>query len=205
MWVRLLSRASYCEVINISLFNSDFDPFAPFCTVSHRSCTNLHRGALRAPFNLLKTWSAHQHHCGMLKAISALKFAQGATINDKIFCCTCGISASTCLPFNSNAYGSSILHSYRIVQLFQQQKAAALINSAHLAVMVTYWLTSSKIIFLQNHISWSSFKQNHIIWSSKIIILLPSIVRESTDIDVVKKKLLADAEAAEQSMENFGS
>ena len=93
--------------------------FAPFCTVSHRLCANLHRASLGAPFNLLKTWSVHQHHCGLLQAVAALKFAQGATIDDKRFCSTCEISASTCLPFNSNTSGSSILHSYRIAQLFQ--------------------------------------------------------------------------------------
>ena len=79
MWVqtRLLSRALYYEVINISHFKSDF---APFFTVSHRLCANLHRASLGAHFNFLKTWSVHQHHCGMLQAIAALKFSQGATL-----------------------------------------------------------------------------------------------------------------------------
>ena len=51
MWVRtrLLSWASYYEVIKISHFKSDF---APFCTVSHRLCANLHRASLEAPFNI---------------------------------------------------------------------------------------------------------------------------------------------------------
>ena len=38
--------------------------------------------SLGTPFNHLKTWSIHQHHCGMLQAITALKFAQGATIDE---------------------------------------------------------------------------------------------------------------------------
>ena len=41
-------------------------------------CTDPH-------WQLLKSWSVHQHHCGMLQAIAALKFAQGATIDDKRF------------------------------------------------------------------------------------------------------------------------
>ena len=185
MWVRtlLFSRVFCYEVINTSHFKASFLLFAPFHTESHWLCANLHRASLGAPFNLLKTWSVHQHHCGMLQAIAALKFAQGATINDKRFCSICDILASTCLPFNSNTSGSSILHSYRIVQLFQQQKAAALIYSAHLAVMVTNWLTPFVFKNLLNKKTWSF----------KIIFLLPSILCESTDLDVVKK-VLVDAE-----------
>ena len=84
MWVRtrLLARASYYQVINISHFNRNF---ALFCTVSHRLCANLHRASLGAPFNHLKTWSVNQHHCCMLQAIAALKFAQEVTINAKRF------------------------------------------------------------------------------------------------------------------------
>ena len=121
MWARtrLLSKASWYEIINISHFKSDF---AHFCTVSHRLCANMHKVSLGAPFNLLKTWSVHQHYCSMLQAIAALKFAQGATINDKRFCSSCGILATTCLPFNSNTDCSSILHSYRILQLFISRK-----------------------------------------------------------------------------------
>ena len=126
-----------------------------------------------------------------------LKFAQGATINGKRFCSTCGISASTCLPFNSNTYGSSILHSYRIAQLFQQQKAAALIYSAHLAVMVTYWLSVVDTFCVQNLLN-KKFGQAK---SYFCFQLDSNIVFESTDLDVVKKVLVD----AEQSVGNFGS
>ena len=149
---------------------------------SYLLCSNLYSASL-----------VHQHHCGMLQAIAALKFALGATIDDNKFCSesTCGISASNCLPFNSNTHGSSILHSYRIVQLFQQQKAAALIYSAHLAVMVTYWLTPYVFKNLLNKKVWSSkiifLASKYCVWKHKSWCC---------------EKVLVDAE---QSMGNFGS
>ena len=184
MWVRplLLPRASYCEVINISLFNniniSHFESdFTPFCTVSHWLCTNLHRNSLGASFNpedMVRTptplWYVASNCCFEIRS-------RGDNWWQKI-CSTCGISASTCLPFQSNRSGSSIRHSYRIVQLFQQQKAAALIYSAHLAVMVTLNLLVDTFCVQQ------IIEQENLI--KQIIFLLQSIVCESTDLDVVK-------------------
>ena len=100
----------------------------------------------------------------MLQAIAALKFAQGATIDENSFCSTCGISASTCLPFNSNLYGSSILqvHSYRVlrvVQLFQAESCCShrLCPSCSDGNLLVDTFCVQKIIEQENLI-----KQNHI-------------------------------------------
>ena len=71
----------------------------------------------------------------MLQTIAALNFAQGATIVTTDFALSAEYQHQ--LASLPTAIGSSILHSYRIVQLVQQQKAATLICSAHLAVMIT--------------------------------------------------------------------
>jgi hypothetical protein len=122
----------------------------------------------------------------MLQAIAALKFAQLAKINDCRFCSLCRISTSTCVPFNNYTFCSPIVHSYRTVQLFQQQKVPAIIYSACLAVHATQGLTP----FVLKNLFNKNFHQ------AKITIMLPKIVCQSTDLDVVKKELVD----AEQSM-----
>ena len=99
MWVRtrLLSRAFITKSSTSLTLKAILLLFALFHTDYVLTCTETH---WELP-STLKTWFVHQHHCGMLQAIAALKFAQGATIDDNRFCSTCVISASTCIPSNS--------------------------------------------------------------------------------------------------------
>ena len=77
----------------------------------------------------------------MLQAIAALKFAQEVTINAKRFASVVEYQDQLASLSTATQIVALFYHSYRILQLFQQQNAAALIYSAHLAVMVTNWLT----------------------------------------------------------------
>ena len=128
----------------------------------------LHRASQRASWSTLKVLSMHQHHCGMLQTIAALKFALKAKIDVKKIHPHDRKSGSAFFTVNNNTYYPLILCPKWTLQRFLMKNVAGLNYFALLAMNTTKGSTHFVLNFLLN-------KDLH---QGKLIFLLPSIVIE---------------------------